>query len=200
MTTDLDLALVACGRILTKLKVVSDVSAVHVENVDYAHAKQERLSRTATPAQPLLNRRSQPNSKEPAGVNVHADMTGPERAPSKELSLYAHYQWRIQRAVVKARNAAGRDSTGEDVAYWTGQLLGLAAMANRDYLEMYHPKKVKHDETEKAAIERLLTEWVGCTSSETAAWFRTGNMSDRRRAVAVRLVPDRGPVWVRPHH
>jgi hypothetical protein len=165
---ELGVALAACARVLVKLAVLSDVPAMSLRASSDARAMEPRVSRLQPLPQSLVNGSPAGESTVPHGVNQHATIDGHERAPSKHLSLHAHYQWRMLRAQHE------RHAT---------DLLVLAAEAQRDYDE--RTLGIRHDATEAEAVSRLL-DLRGCSVAVAVAWMRAHGQSRKSAEVWVR--------------
>jgi hypothetical protein len=153
----LAVALAACRQVLQRLLLIPEVSAAPLNpDVRTVDTPEWRIDERQQHPQTLVQQQRYGDTRIPQGVNQDEVITGKERAPSKQLSLHAHYLWRMQRA------QAAKDSP---------ELLALAAMATRDYIELVEPRNTKRDATERDAIERLLSDWHGCPSDEAAAWM-----------------------------
>jgi hypothetical protein len=157
--------------VLLKLAVLSEVASTAIRATDEARPTSPRVSREQKQPRPLVASKTARESAPPKGVNQDAIIDGKERAPSKHLSLHAHYLWRMQRAQ--------RDGD-------TPGLLMLAAMAMRDYIDLVEPRNARHDATEGQAVRRLLSEWEGCPSSDVATWMAVPGQSRKSAQAWVR--------------
>lgn len=172
---DVDLATVACNRILGKLAILSEVSAVAVHIPRYTRKAEPRLSRNTTVHMPPASESRPGESQVPTGVDMNRTVRKTEdRAPSKRQSLYYHYRWRMERA------AQARDAHA---------LLTLAAMAQRDYLGHMGAWRREGYEYHKDAVKALLADWVGCPSAEVAIWLAVPEKWVRKE----RLINGRDP-------
>jgi len=98
-------------------------------------------------------------------------------APSKRLSLHAHYEWRMRRAVEQ------RDAP---------RLLMLAAMATRDCMEHEGTYHVERYEFHEEAVNALLRDWSGHGSGEVAVWLGVPEKWVRRQRTLNGRDPDYG--------
>lgn len=133
MTNELRAAALACRAILVKLQQIND-------------APTSRLRPGPTPPKYA-------ESRIPEGVRVAAPLTG-DHAPSKQFSLWAHYSYRMNKALER-----------QDAF----TLLKLAACATRDY-EIHQRSRPGFHQNHEAAVTELLRDCVGVTATE-ASWF-----------------------------
>ena len=129
-------ALYACKRILTKLALIDD-------------APTSRLRQGPKPP-PYAE------SHIPEGVAANRNLHAPNgHAPSKQFSLWAHYEFRIQRA------AQALDAP---------TLLKLAACATRDY-EIHMGRRTTHHSSHDSAVTELLRDCTGMPAIEASWWL-----------------------------
>ena len=155
---ELGVALAACARVLVKLALLSEVTPAPLreDGITLARGMEPRVSRDQQHPTTLVQLVRGGDATIPHGVNQTAVIDGRERAPSKHLSLHAHYEWRMKKAQ-RERNVT--------------DLLVLAAQAQREYAELMEPGNVRRDATDADAIERLLSDLRGCSAEEAAAWM-----------------------------
>jgi hypothetical protein len=148
LTDDLRAALNSCTRILGKLQLIDDA-----------------------PTQPYRRREgSSPNradSSIPQGVRQTGSLTG---APSKGLSLWGHYSYRVERAQERG-----------DVR----ELRKLADCATRDY-ELHIGERPAFQPTHEAAVAELLSSTYTGMPSYRVAWLlgQSEKWVRRQRAVS----------------
>ena len=175
---DIRVPLLACKRILTKLKLLSDAptSQMRVDGIAAGSTGAVGLRTRDTHGMGVKGGRYTA-SQIPAGVEDGTGMLGNGHAPSKRLSLYAHYLWRMTRA-----------QRADDAE----QLSRLASMAQRDYDEyvgIRHPRQHGNDE---AAVTELLRDWTGCDAVDVALWLHVSPRWVKRQRVLNGRDPNHG--------
>lgn len=166
--TAVRVAEIACQQILAKLQVLSDqrASAIRTEGRLEHGTSTAGLRTRATQAMPVKSGRYA-DSAIPDGVS---DRASSDHAPSKQLSLFYHYRWRMNQAQQR-----------EDA----GLMLRLAGEATRDYEEHTGKRRPLRfvDEigssAHKQAVEYLLQNFEGVPAWNVAVEMRTPDESFR---------------------
>lgn len=177
-TDDIRVALLACKSILTKLKLLSDAptSQMRADGIAAGSTGAVGLRTRNTHGMGVKGGRYTA-SRMPEGVEDGTGMLGNGHAPSKRLSLYAHYLWRMTRA-----------QRADDAV----QLRRLASMAERDYEEYIgksHPRQHSNDE---AAVTELLRDWTGWDALDAALWLHVSVRWVKRQRVLNGRDPNNG--------
>ncbi len=173
MTADMLTAVRACKQILAKLAMLAD-----------AEVNQQTPTQVEGPTGSIGLRTRQrhglPIHSHPSGsssIPRGVDMRPGERAPSKELSLHAHYLWLMRRAII-----------AED----HGRLLVLAAYACRDYAVRVEGAGAERHEYHAAAVRELVKQWEGEPALEAAVWLGQSVLWVRRQRIAAGVEPELG--------
>ena len=120
---------------------------------------------------PRHSGRGRRQNRRERGVDQNAKIDGRERAPSKHLSLHAHYAWHMDRAY-----RAGR----------VGDLYLLTAQATRDFEERTAKHRSESFERDADAARRLLERWEGYPADEAAGWMAAPGQSPKSAKAWVR--------------
>jgi hypothetical protein len=135
-------------RILAKLQTISDARAA---------ALSEKLGKPGAA-----------DSSPPPETDM--DCIGKDGPPSKDFSLWAHYDWRFKQADRDAERARKVGDAQEFVRVLV-RMSSLCEMATRDYcLHTGVYRRPQGDDTGLRAVERLQTEYEGCAAEYVATW------------------------------
>lgn len=179
---DLTVATIACKRVLIKLQTLSDQKAAAVRTDGrLEHGTSTAGLRTRDRQNMPVHSTRYADSRIPDGVDNHAVGKG-DHAPSKQLSLFYHYRWRMDKA-----------QQAEDA----GLLLRLAGEATRDYEEhtgQRRPLRFEDGPDENGtyqtahslAVKHLLRHFVGVSAESAAIEMRTPSESFRNALEWVR--------------
>ena len=169
MTNELRAALYACKAILTRLQLIDDAPTSHIRadgQVTRGTASTGLRTRETHGLGVKGTRFS--TSQVPEGVRMTGTPSnGLSHAPSKQFSLWAHYSWRMERAVAQQDAAA---------------LMRLAVCATRDY-EVYTGKRPAFHENHEAAVTELLRDHTGVAAAEASWWLGAPEKWVRRQRV-----------------